>query len=799
MIRRAYRSLIRRPGYSLAVILILALGIGANTAIFSAVRSVILAPLPFPESDRLIRIVGTIDVGGEPQQTGVFPRHFEELRARSGTLLAVTAQRFRNLTLSGDGDPERVVGIGVTESWAETIGVQPILGRTFDAGEYAQGSEASVAVISHALWQRRFDGAPEAVGRTLLLNGRAFGVIGIMPRQFNFPYGSDLWLPLTIEPVAGAPGDLNVAARLKPRVAPQEAIAELEMLGGQISAEVPGDERRSLTARSFDEEFPRDPENSIAALFAAVGFVLLLVCVNVANLQLARSASRTRESAVRATLGATHARQVCELLTESLLLAMAAVALGFAMAMTIVDWLVLLVPPRLGEVIQTVQLDSGVLMFSAATGLVTALLFGLAPAWRLARVAPAALLKTGGYAASMGGRWMRPLVVAQVGLAFVLLSGAGLMAQSFARLINADVGYDPGGLYRIAIGLPEPRYDDPGLRARALGRVIEEVERLPGVESVGVTNLHPVPRTNTNAGARIILPGLSPDEELPIVNNRMVSPDYFQAVGIPLLRGRAFSLHDTARSEPVAAVSRKMAERLWPGQDPIGKQFRPAGAGQPSHTVTAVVGEIAEPNFAPLGTLYRPYAQATRFQSPGIWDTTSVALMVRALRATEAQTAAIREAVWQVDRSLTVFDAAAMTTVLREPLDGQKFGTIVFACFGAFAVLLATIGTYALIRLAVVQRNREFGIRLALGSRRGALQWLVLRDGLFLIGGGLTAGALATVALAPLAQSFAEVGTGRITVAVCVLLTLLLAGWIACWLPARRAARIDPMSALREE
>lgn len=799
-IRHAVRHLVKRPGFAVSMLVILSLGIGANTAIYSVVRSVVLAPLPFPESERLIRIVGTIDEGGELRQSGVFPRHYEALRSRSRTLEAVTAQRFRNLTLLPvAGEPQRVSGTGVTEGWARTLGVRPLLGRTFSPDEYRAGSDADVAVISHGLWRRQFSADAAALGRTLRLNDREFTVIGVMPPQFNFPYGSDLWLPLTIEPAPAAPGDLNVPARVRPEFTPEQAIAELESLGRQISAESVGDERRGLTARRFAAEFPRDPNNAIAALSAAVAFLLLLVCVNAANLQLARVAGRTREAAMRSALGARRIDLIRDLLAESLLLTAAAAAIGIAVALLVRDWLVLLVPPRLGEVVQSVGLDAGVFVFTGVVAAAAAVAFGFAPAWRLSGVAPAAALKSGGRNESFGGRWMRPLVAAQVCLAFLLLTGAGLMAQDFARLSSAAVGYDPTGLYWIGVGLPEPAYDDPARRTAAVAQVVERTLAVPGVETAAVTSLHPVPGTNPNIGARLLLPGMSPDDDLPIVSRRMISQDYFATVGVRVLQGRGFTAHDSADAERVAIVSRLMAERFWPGENPLGKRLRLAGR-DPWHTVVGVVEEIAEPNFAPVGTLYWPYSQSADYETPGLWSTTSVALMVRARSAPAQMLAAVREAVWEVDRSLTVFDALPMTALLAEPLDGQRLGTIVLLAFGGFALLLALFGTYAVIRLSVTNREREFGIRLALGVRPGQLKWMVVREGLALASAGLLVGVLCGVLLALPARRFlTEADPYDPAVAATVVVALLLAALIACWLPAQRASRIDPMAALRSE
>lgn len=796
-----WRMLRRYPSFAATAILVLAMGIGANAAIFSAVSSVILAPLPFSDSDRLMRIVGTNEFNGEIYQSGVFPRYYEELKRRATSFQAVAAQRYRNMTLTGAGEPERVVGIGVTDGWPEVVGVEPILGRHFSSDELRAGSPAGVILITHALWQRNFGGSDDVLGSDIRLNDRTHSVIGVMPPQFNFPYNTDLWLPLIVEPEVGAPGDLNVPARLRPGVTSEQAIAELNALGASISAELPGDDRRGLTARTFDEEFGRDPDNAIAALSAAVGFVLLLACVNVANLQFARAAMRGREAAIRTTLGATRARQVHQHLTESLLLALIAGMLGTGLAFLASEWLSMLVPARLGEVIQSVRIESGVLLFAAGISVLTALLFGLAPAIRLSSTSPAETLRSGGRFGSGAARLLKPLVVAQVALAFVLLVGAGLMARNFSALMGSDVGYEPTGLYRIGLGLPEPVYHEPARRARTVALVTERLEALPGIDRAGVTSLHPVPGTTSNTGTRAAIPEMPATEDPPIVGARMVSPGYFETVGIPLLAGRGIDRTDTSGSEPVVVVNESFAERFWPGEDAVGQRVRPGDLDDPWHRVVGVVGDIAEPGDGDVEeVIYRPYAQATAEQQAGMWSTTSVDLLVRAESAGDAFLASVSRAVWSVDPRLPLFEAQPMAAVLAEPLEGQRLGTMLFLGFGAFGLFMAALGTYGVIALTVAAHARGHGIRLALGIDPSRLGRIIIGQGMSLVLVGLGIGLLAALLLSPLTASVMTEVDPRDPVMMAAAAGLLAtAGLGACWMPAARARRVDPSTVLRED
>jgi len=803
-LRYGARMLRSKPGFTLIAILTLSLGIGANTAIFSVVTSVLLAPLPFADSDRLMRIYSTqTQSDGQTRQTSVAPADFHFLRARSQLLAQVAASRFRNLTLTGDGEPERLIGIGVSDQWLETLGVRPLLGRGFDPQEQAVGSQSHVALLSYAFWRRRFGGQPEVIGRTLRLNEQNYTVIGVMPAQFRYPYNADLWMPVTLAPTATSPGDLNTVARLKPGVTEAQFGEELRVISADLAREFSGNRGVGLGARPFHQEFRRDPNRSIAILLFAVGFVLLLACVNVANLQLACSQSRAREMAIRAALGASRGRQLRQLLTESLLLAALGGVGGVLLAWVVGEWLTALIPSRLGEVIQQVRLDTKALAFSLAACLLTGILFGLAPALRLSQSSPLNALRVGGRSITGSGkRLLRALVVAEVALAVVLLVGAGLMAQNFARLLRADVGYDTANLLKLNLGLPEPVYHDPARRVTVVRQVLERLEAVPGVVAVGATTLQPIPRTTANNGVSLTLETQrDPTARPPIVNLRMVSPSYFRTVGMRVQRGRAFTAQDTELSAPVVIVNEAAARKFWSGENPLERRLKPGRPDDPRpawHSVVGVVNDIAEPSQEMRETIYLAYAQGTALQPPTLWLATRVELLVRASAEAPALLSQLRSAVAEIDRTLPLFDVTSMETALAATLSDQRLGATLFIGFGAFGLLMAALGTYGVIAFSVSQRIQEFGVRLALGAQPSALLRLVMKEGFRLVGSGLLLGAVAALGLSRLLDGvISEVSPRDPLTFAAVALMLLLAGGLACYLPARRAAKVDPMIALR--
>jgi putative ABC transport system permease protein len=803
-LRYALRRMHRQPGFTLVAVATLALGIGASTAVLSTVRSVLLAPLPFRDSERLVRLhIVSTDADGRRREASLVSSWFHALRERSRTLERVAAQRYRNLTLTGVGEPERVVAIGVSDQWAETLGVRPMLGRPFSPTEQREGSTARVALLGYGFWQRRYGGDPAVLGAALRLDGQVYRAVGVMPPQFRYPYNTDVWIPMTFPPQQSSPADLNAPARVREGVSRDELDRDLAAVGAELSRELPIGREAVLAATPMDVEFARDPNRSVAALAVAVAFVLLLACVNLATLLLARGDARSRELALRTALGAGRGRQVRQLLTESVVLALLGGIAGAALARLSSGWLALLIPARLGEVIQKVQVDGVVLALTTVVCVVTGVGFGLVPALRSTGASPAEVLKRGGRTSvGAGGRGLELLVVGEVALATVLLVGAASMVRNFVRLTTADVGYDPVGLTRFGIGLSESAYGDPVRRVATVEQILARVKAVPGVRAAGITMLQPVPRTRANIGTT-----LSPDTdafgsvEPPVVNRRLVTPGYFGALGLVTIRGRVFEERDRGSAAPVAIVSEAAARRFWPRTDPVGHRVRlGADRGAVWHTVVGVVSDVAEP-YAEIGeTIYQPYAQATASLPRGAWWTTSVELMVRSAAGAPGVVEQVRRAAWEVDPTLPLFDIAAMPDVLAEPLSDQRLGSTLFAFFGAFGLLMAVLGIYGVLAYSVSRRVGEFGVRLALGARPARLLGGVLGGGLRLVGIGLVLGTLGSLALSSLLDMvLSEVSARDPLTLGGVGVVLLAVGVLACWAPALRATRVDPAVALRAE
>ena len=600
----------RQPGFTAIAVVTLALGIGANTAIVSVVRSVLLAPLPFRDAGRLVRLtLRATDATGRVREGSPSPAVFHAVRDHSRLVERVAAQRFQNLTLTGDGEPARVVATAVSDQWAETLGIRPILGRSFSEEEQRDGDSARVALVGHGFWTRRFGASPNVLGQPLRLNDRVYTIIGVMPPQFRYPYNTEVWLPMTVPPERAGPGDLNTPARMRPGVSHAAFDDELTRIvrTGGLDPESTADLR--LVGVPMREEFRRDPNQSIATLAVAVGFVLLVACVNLATLLLARGGARSHELALRAAIGASQRRLIRQLLTESVLLAAAGGAAGMFVALGASRSLTALIPPRLGEVIQQVRIDGGVLAVSALLCVLTGVLFGLAPALRLTRRNPGDVLRDGGRpGAERGGSTLRMLVVGEVALATVLLTGAGLMGRNFVRLLSADVGYEAAGLMRINVGLPESAYADPGRRVATVREIEARVSAVPGVAAAGVTMLQPIPRTRANIGTSFVLDAAAVDPTAlpPVVNRRLVTPGYFRAMGLRLVAGRGFTGADDERGALVAVVNQRAARRFWPESDAVGRRVKLGGPDGPWRTVVGVVSDMAEPYDQMRETVFQP-------------------------------------------------------------------------------------------------------------------------------------------------------------------------------------------------
>ena len=795
-LRYSLRMLARNPGFTTVAVLTLALGIGANTAMFSVVNAVLLRPLPFREGEQLVRLY-QVPKGGS-QRISIRASIFLEIKEQGQFFEDIVGQRYMDLTLATPEGPERVAGLGVTEGWLRTLGVEPILGRGFLAQEERAGQDSQVILISHGLWQRRFGLEPNVLGQTLTVNGQSYRVVGALPPGFNYPYDNDLWIPMDLGRTSvGLPWALNVQARLKAGTSMEKAQAELDIIAQRLAHLFPDTSQgMNLLAVPTREVLLGDNSNVVLALFVAVGFVLLIVCANVANLLLARSVVRQKELAIRAALGASRLRQVRQLLTESALLASIGGVIGLGLAVWGGEFLVVLIPGRMANVLNDIPIDFSVLGFTAVVALATGMVFGSTPALRASRPDGQTLLKEGGRSSASGShRLLGALVVAEIGLALLLLAGAGLMIRNFERLYQANLGYRTEGLATLRVSLSGSEYRNPPSRIHFVQQVEEQLEVLPGIEVAGATSIFPLPPANFIA--RVVIEGhpQTPNEQL-IVNHRLVSPGFFRALGIPLLRGRLLTEADDAESPPVVVISDAMARRYWPGEDPLGKRVRNARQGEcaPWVTVVGIVGSVREPGEIE-DTWYLPYPQHAETR-----QATRVVFAVRTAANLDDLSKSLRQAVWAVDPTMAVHQISTVKEQYAETLSEQRLSTIVLGMFAGFGLLIAGLGIYGVMSYAVSQRTHEIGIRLALGAQPGQILRWILRQGTLLVLIGVALGLGGAVALTRFMSSLlSEVEPTDPATLVVVSLLLAAVALLACYVPARRATRVDPMTALRYE
>ena len=802
-IRYGIRSLAKRPAATLVALVTLALGIGVNTAIFSAVDSILLRPLPLKDPERLVSIWEQGLAQGI-NQNEVAPANFFDLRNQSQAFEGIGAHGPQDINLTGDAEPERLNGELVTANVFSILGVDPVLGRTFLPEEDIPGQH-QVVVLSERLWQRRFNRDPSIVNRNITLNGKSFTVVGVMPRGFFYPEReTELWIPWAMEPEqASGRGDhyLRLIGRLKPGATLQQANADVQSIAGRLAAEYPKtNEGLTFIVNSLHRDYVGDLRLPILILFAAVGLVLLIACANVANLLLAQATTRRREIAIRIALGARRWTIVRQLLIESLLLAGAGGLFGVLGAVWGVEALAKLLPESLSK-LQTVSVDARVFLFTLSVSVLTAVVFGGVPALIAARAKPGETLSdvardTGG---GLSGRHVRRmLVVSEVALAVVLLVGAGLLIRSFQILRRVETGFTTENLLTMRMVLPMPKYAKQEARRAFYDEMLRRVKELPGVESAGVITFLPLSFNGMNFSFSVEGQSSPGDMKLPFALYRVVSPDYFSAMSIPLQRGRFFGAHDNADSQPVILISRRLAEQTWPGEDPVGKRLKIGPLDSPNAwlTVVGVVGNVRQVGLYgdPRMDLYVPYAQERRvFIAPRD-------LVLRTKGDATAVAGAVRQAVWSVDKDQPVSHVRTMDQVFSAAISQERFQALLLGLFAALALVLACIGLYGVISYAVAQRTHEIGVRMALGARPRDVLRLVLRQGMSLTIVGLVLGiAIGSVATRFLSDLLYGVTARDPLTFVGVPILLLLVAFLACYIPARRATRIDPLVALRYE
>jgi putative ABC transport system permease protein len=796
-LRFGLRMLLKNPGFTLVATLTLALGIGANTAIFSVVNALILRPLPYPDPERLVWVdyTSSKNTGGE-----ILSAHFLNWREQNQTLEGIAQFEPTTRTLTGAGEPERVEVGQISASFFTTLGVQPLSpGRNFTAAEDKTGGER-VAILSHGLWQRRYNGDQDIVGKTITLNDSTFTVVGVTPENFRYFRPFDVWTPLAIDlerdRANGNTSSQSTVARLKPGIALEQARAELDtLLQRYESAKQEGKPRIDLQARlvPLQRLLLGETRRPILVLLGAVGLVLLIACANVANLLLARAATREKELAIRGALGAGRLRLVRQLLTECLLQAMAGSAAGLLLA----SWLTALLGSlsstnTLGEMgrVAAITIDMRVLGFTLLITLVTGLLFGFLPALRFSRADLNVSLKEGGRGGGLHGRGLRnALMVSEVALAIVLLIGAGLLIRSFAKLLDVDPGYRAENLLTARIALP-PRYSDNSQRAQFYERILQHIAALPGVTAVGATS-H-LPLTGYNMGAQLLVEGRQPreGENPPSAPVARVNPDYFRTMGISLRAGRLINDGDTQEAPGVALLSETLARRLFPNEDPLGKRLSVAGLG------ATVVGVVSDIRYTGLDgeieqAVYLSYRQLPR---------SGMALVLRGAVEPSSLAPALRNAVREIDPALPVYDVMTMNERLSNSVAARRFNLLLLGGFAALALLLAGVGVYGVISYVVTQRTQEIGVRMALGAQSADVVRLFIKQGMTLVLLGVALGSAGAFALTRVMKSllFGVSATDPLTFTV---ITLLLIGvaLLACWIPARRATEVDLMITLRRD
>ena len=816
-IRFALRTLCKSPGFAVVAILTLALGIGANTAIFTIVDAVLLRPLPFQNPSRLVMLWEGLPEIGYPKIEASAPDLVLYEREQK-SFDSVGAFQNKDFDISGgSGDPERITAARVSASTFPMLGVSPLIGRTYTREE--DESRARVVVLSYGLWRRRYAGDRTILGQTIDLDREPYTVLGVMPRSFVFPVrgpeGSDqpseVWVPMAFTPEEltdwGMYFNNNVLGRLKPGLTIAQAQAEANIIAGHLMQAYPAallkafpNARVRIQITPFHGEVIGPVQTLVLVLMAAVALVLLIACANVATLLLSRAASRSREIAIRTALGASRGRLVRQMLTESLALALVGGVLGVLIALWGANSLLSLAPSSI-RLPQGVSLGGSVLAFVAAVCCITTVVFGAAPAFQISGTSPQDALQEGGRSGSPGRarrRLQGIFVTAEFALALVLLVGAGLLVRSFGKLLQTDPGFRPSGVLTMSVPLPSSAYAKASQIRQFYQQALERISALPGVESDGASNDLPLNGTVTDA---VEVEGNT--GSTPATRVSWVLGDYFRTMGIPVLRGRAFTPEDRAGTQLVAVISGSAAKAMWPGRDPIGKRFR--GAGQRNLlTVVGIVGDVSDSalDTKPLPHVYTPYLQVADAQMEDrIMNVArSMNTAVRTAGNPVALTSAVTGQIHALDPDLAIAQIRTMDQDMEVSVARPKFNTFLLGIFSLAALFLAAIGIYGVLAYAIAQQTREIGIRVALGAQPRDVLRLVLRQGMRLALPGVAMGLLAAFGLTRLMSSllYGISASDPFTFAA-VGVILLAVALLACYIPARRAMRLDSMVALRYE
>jgi len=827
-LRYGMRMLRKRPGFTFVAIITLALGIGANTAIFSVVDAVLLRPLPYPQAERLVFLWSTMIGQGVPTSGSALP-DYREWRDRNDSLEGLGGFYYGDFNLSSSGsEPERVQGAYITSNLFDVLKVSPAVGRLLTPDEDQYGRHR-VVLLSYGLWQRRFGGDPGVISREIKIGGAGYTVVGVMPKGLpffdNLPE-VELWTP-----IAFAPGDnfdtrnnhfVNLVGRLKPGVTAQQAQDEMSVIAHQIEEAYPENQGIGALIVPVQEQLTGDSRAALWVLLGAVAFVLLVACVNVANLMLARAAAREREMAIRASLGASRARIVRQMVIECLPFSLTGAGLGVLLALWGIDLLSALLPNSLPRYNQ-ISVNGRVLGFTLAVALFTVLLAGLLPALQTVKVDVQAALNEGGRSGAGGsrqGRLRRLLVIVEVALALVLLVGAGLMVRSFIKLRQVDVGFNARNVLTMRISLPDAKYpvptsandprNPPGLVF--YDQLLARVQALPGVNAASVSTVLPL-GAGSEWGKLLSIegrPAPSSIDQVPGVRFALISSDYFRTLGIGVHQGRSFTAQDDENAPPVAIINETLAHRFFADQDPVGKtiwmgppdNLLPPEARTPENRPLRrlIVGVVADVkggslNQPPFSYVYAPLHQ---YRREGYGNTLRLAVQTEG--QPEAFAGPIREQVQALDADQPVSNVRNINELVNRVLSEAKFSMLLLGLFAGVGLVLAAVGIYGVMSYAVTQRTHEIGVRMALGAGRGDVLRMVIRQGMLLATVGVAVGVVGAWILTRWMASmlFGTSATDLLTFALIALLLMLVA-LLACWIPARRATRVDPMVALRYE
>ncbi len=812
-LRYALRALRRSPGFTLVVILALALGIGANTAIFSIVNGALLRPLQYPQPDHLVMLWGRFTGIGLPKDQNNFSApELLDVKRLNTSLSHVAGFQTTSANVNLNGVPERIDGAVVSPELFPMLGVQPQLGRVFREDE-AQDGRDRVAVISDGLWKRRFGSDPSVIGRKLLLNALSYEIVGVLPADFDFPSQTEIWAPLAFPANALTPDNrgnhgLQVLARVKPELSLAQAHSDLDRVSRAIIAEnrqYPYERfNYTLLANPMLEEMVSDIKPALLILLGAVGFVLLIACANVANLLLVRASGREREMAIRTALGAGRVRLVRQMLTESAILGLLGGIGGLIVASAGLQALIAATSASFSRT-RDITMDWRVLAFTFAISLATGLLFGLAPAWHAAHVVPHDSLKEGGRgntAGSASQRLRRVLIVSEIALSLVLLAGAGLLIKSFLKLQQVDPGFRPENVLTMRISLPQQRYSSPELMRNFYRDVLSRVRRLPGVEAAGAISAVPLSGQGGSGTTTIDSQAVPADKTTPELDLRPVMAGYFESMGIGLVRGRLFDDRDNETAAPVAIVDETLAQTFWPNEDPIGKRLHRGGGRVPgpNNPWMTVVGVVRHVRLRTLEAPSRMELYWPEVQNPY----SSMSLTVRTSVEPMSVANAVQKQVIAVDPDQPVYRIRTMQDYLASSVERRRLSMLLLAIFAGAALALAAVGIYGITSYSVAQRSQEMGVRLALGASRGGILRLVLRQSLNLAAIGVVAGLIGAFILTTLMSTmltsmlFNTTAIDPLTFAI-VAATLIAVTILASYIPARRATRVDPMVALRYE